>query len=238
MQGETDRATQRAVMRCALLSSLDEALRRRLLARSRVLQFERGQTMFLQGAPASAFYLVIDGWVKLYRTAANGSEAVVATMTAGASFAVPVALRGDSYPVSAEAATDCRVLEVPAAAFRQLLVREPEAAIAVVSEVFQHLHELVRQVETLKARTGPERVAELLLDLAPSEGREAIVILPYDKSLIAARLGMTPESLSRAFARLRALGVNVERNRARISDLRALRAWLDEEPLPQGRAAR
>ncbi|RMD94851.1 MAG: Crp/Fnr family transcriptional regulator [Alphaproteobacteria bacterium] len=233
-----DEATRRAVARCLLLAALDEPRRRKLVGESRVLAFERGRNIFLQGEPARAFYLVIEGWVKLYRTAPNGAEAVVATMTAGASFAVPVALRGDSYPVSAEAATDCRVLQVPAAALRRLLMADPEAAIAVVSDVFQHLHELVRQVETLKARTGPERVAELLLELAPEDAREAIVVLPYDKSLIAARLGMTPESLSRAFARLRALGVSVERNRARIADLRALRAWLDEEPLPQGRAAR
>lgn len=233
MTADSSAAAKRVMDRCILLSSLQQPHREALFAQSRLSHVERGRTIVLQGQPAHAFFLVVDGWVKLYRTAANGAEAVVATMTTGASFAVPVAIRGMNYPVSAEAATDCTLLEVPGAALRRLITTEPEVGIAVIAEVLQHLQGLVQQVETLKAHTGPERVAELLLELAPEEAREAIVVLPYDKSLIAARLGMTPESLSRAFARLRSLGLTVERNRARIRDVRALRAWLDESPLPE-----
>ena len=47
-------------------------------------------------------------------------------------------------------------------------------------------------------------------------------MLPYDKALIAGRLGMKPESLSRAFAKLRELGVRVNQSSAAISSVSRL----------------
>ena len=42
--------------------------------------YERGRSIFLQGDPADAFFLVLDGWVKLFRAMPSGDEAVVAVM--------------------------------------------------------------------------------------------------------------------------------------------------------------
>jgi hypothetical protein len=56
------------------------------------------------------------------------------------------------------------------------------------------------------------------------------VTLPYDKVLIAARLGMKPESLSRAFARLREFGVRVKQNHAALADVAKLRDYVEEDP--------
>jgi biotin operon repressor len=48
--------------------------------------------------------------------------------------------------------------------------------------------------------------------------------------LIAGRLGMKPESLSRAFQKLRKVGVKVLQNHAEIADLAALRDYAEEDP--------
>jgi hypothetical protein len=53
--------------------------------------------------------------------------------------------------------------------------------------------------------------------------------LPYDKALIAGRLGMQPESLSRAFARLKQIGVHIEQNIAIIDDVGRLRHYVGSE---------
>ena len=61
--------------------------------------------------------------------------------------------------------------------------------------------------------------------------------LPYDKTLIAGRLGMKPESLSRAFARLRELGVRVKQHHAAIADVGRLREYVEEDKVaPWSRA--
>jgi hypothetical protein len=48
--------------------------------------------------------------------------------------------------------------------------------------------------------------------------------------LIAGRLGLKPESLSRAFARLKDQGVTIRQNVARIDDVATLRIYVEEDP--------
>jgi CRP-like cAMP-binding protein len=87
----------------------------------------------------------------------------------------------------------------------------------------------VAQLEQLKAQTGAQRVAEFLLTLCQNSAGGCEVTLPYDKMLIAGRLGMKPESLSRAFSRLKAAGVSVSRNHAEIADIEALREYAETD---------
>jgi CRP-like cAMP-binding protein len=213
-----------------LLASAPEHVAKTVLDSARVRSFSRAETIFLQGERASAIYIVAEGWVKLYRIAPSGAEAVVAVFTRGASFGEAVAFRHDTYPVAAEAVTDCTLIRIEADAFLRQIRDNPEVAISILSATFAHLHALVGQVEALKAQTGAQRVAEFLLELAPCREGACEVTLPYDKVLIAGRLGMKPESLSRAFARLKDQGVTIRQNLAQIEDVSALRDYVEEDP--------
>ncbi len=213
-----------------LFSALPAELREPLLDAARVTCYARGETVFHQGDTAHVLHIVASGWVKLYRVAPNGTEAVVGVMTRGQSFGEPVALRGADYPVSAEATTDCRLICLPSQALLTLIRTRPEAAISILASTFMHLQGLVEQIEQLKARSGAQRVAEFLLDLCPEGAEAATVTLPYDKVLIAGRLGMKPESLSRAFARLREHGVQIQQTDARIASTAALRDLAHADP--------
>ncbi|MFC3568862.1 Crp/Fnr family transcriptional regulator [Paracoccus sp. TOH] len=214
-----------------LFSTMPPALSEQLLDQARVVQYQRGAPIFYQGDIARALHIVAEGWVKLYRLSPGGTEAVVGTMTRGQSFGEPIALRRAAYPVSAEASTDCRLIALPSDALLSALKSRPEAAISIIASTFQHLQALVEQIEELKARSGTQRVAGFLLELCP-EGAEdrATVTLPYDKALIAGRLGMKPESLSRAFARLRDHGVQIRQNSAEIGSIPALREVVEGDP--------
>jgi Crp-like helix-turn-helix domain len=89
-------------------------------------------------------------------------------------------------------------------------IREmPEIALAMIASTSQHMHHLAQQVEQLKAQTGVQRLAEFLVALCPPDCGKCTIALPYDKTLIAGRLGLKPESLSRAFAKLKPVGVDV-----------------------------
>lgn len=216
--------------RSILLASLPPPIIDMLLASSRVRGFERGTTIFLHGERATGIYIVLEGWVKLYRISPNGTEAVVGVFTRGASFGEAVAFRSDVYPVASEAVTDCTLLRIEADAFLRHIRENPEIAISILSATYIHLHGLVAQVEALKAQTGAQRVAEFLLELAACRQGSCSVTLPYDKSLIAGRLGMKPESLSRAFARLKDQGVVIRQNVAEIADVVALRDYVTTDP--------
>jgi CRP-like cAMP-binding protein len=212
-----------------LFKSLPEAQVTRLLDMAQPRDCVRGETLFLQDEPARHVYVVLDGWVKLYRLTPTGAEAIVGVFTQKGTFAEAAALSEEPLPVAAEAVTDCRLLQIPASTLLREMREHPEMAIAMLVSSFKHLHGLVSQIEQLKAHTGAQRVAEFLAELCPVSEGACTITLPYDKSLIAGRLGMKPESLSRTFARLRALGVTVSQNHAAIADVESLRNYVDED---------
>lgn len=212
-----------------LIRSLPQHYVDDLLTQSIARDYERGETLFLQGDEATSIHVVLDGWIKLYRIAANGAEAVVSVFARGQSFGEAVAFRYAPYPVSAEAVTHAKVLHIPTQIFTNLMKEDPQICISMLASTFTHLHGLVGQLEQLKAQTGAQRVAEFLLELSDCEAGSCTVTLPYDKVLIAGRLGMKPESLSRAFARLKSVGVEIEKNHARIDNLDALRDYVEAD---------
>ncbi len=143
-----------------------------------------------QEDPATAFFIVIDGWVKLYRSTPSGDETVIDIMTKGQSFAEAVAFTGNRYIATAEAVSEARVARIPADHIVRCIRENPDIALAMIASISQHMHHLVQQVEQLKAQSGVQRVAEFLASLSLAEQGHCAVALPYDKVLIAGRLGL------------------------------------------------
>ncbi|HBQ35437.1 MAG TPA: cyclic nucleotide-binding protein [Rhodobacteraceae bacterium] len=208
-----------------LLATIPPDITAEILAHSTIKHFDRHQTIFIQGDNADFIYIVLSGWLKLFRIAPSGAEAVVTVLTKGHSFGEAAAFKGGSFPVSAEASTECELIRIPAKLYMDLMRKEPDLALSILAATFAHLHSLVIQVEQLKANTAAQRVAQFLCELCACETDKCDVILPFDKVLIAGRLGIKPESLSRAFSYLKKFGVKVEKNHATIESYIKLREF-------------
>lgn len=217
------------VNRSVLFKNVPNNITQDLLGQSHKKTVLRGETLFIQGDQAEHMFVVLKGVVKLTRISPSGDEVVLTVYSAGESFGEAAALKGGNYPVSTEAVADCKLMCIKASTILNALSKHPELAVAMLSCTFQHLHELVLQLEDMKALSGAKRLAAFLIALAPVEEGSCTFSLPYDKFLIAARLGMKPESLSRAFAKLRKSGVIVSRNNVAISDVEALHCYVEEE---------
>lgn len=202
-----------------------------LLAHSELQVRMRHSTLFEQDTPATAFYLVLDGWAKLFRMTVGGDEAVVGVFSRGDCIADAPCLTGGYYPVSGETVTDARLLAVPARKIVELIRSSPEVGLAMLASTSLHLRKLVDQIEELKARTGPQRLANFLVGLAPVSQGSCTIALPYEKLLIAGRLGMKPESLSRAFQRLHSVGVRINQNTVAVGDVGLLAEFAGRERL-------
>ena len=211
----------------------DEAVRR-LIGNRGAREYDKGVILFQQGTPADAFYFILDGWVKIYRISPRGSETIVGVFTRGQSFAEAAIFDGAEYPVFAEVIVPSRLLCIDAKNFRRLVHEEPDLALAMLASCSKHLKYLVEQLEQLKRLSAPRRIANFLVGLCQSSGGKCIVTLPYEKSLIAKRLGMQPESFSRAMLKLRDLGVTMERERIAIDDIEALRDFAGREDEQSG----
>jgi CRP-like cAMP-binding protein len=219
----------KTIRQTPMLGGLSPEAIANLLRDATVTHHEQGYVMFSQGDPADAFFIVLQGWIKVYRLSSSGAEAVVGIFTRGQSFAEAAAIPGGAYPAYGEAVTDVRVVRFSARRLFDRIREAPEIALAMLASTSQHLHLLVRQIEALKAHTGAQRIAEFLLELAPEDSGACVVELPYDKALIAARLGMKPESLSRAFHKLKNYGVDIRQRHAEIRSLRELRDFTEME---------
>jgi CRP-like cAMP-binding protein len=210
------------ITRIAVFRGLKPETVEHIVAPATAVMLKPHEPLFRQGDPATAFFIVIDGWVKLYRITMAGEETVIHILTKGDSFAEAVAFTGVRFPASAEAISDARVVRIPADHVVRCIRESPDIALAMVASTSAHLHHLVQQVEQLKAQSGVQRVAEFLVSLASTDHGPCDIALPYDKVLIASRLGLKPESLSRAFAKLKSLGVSVHASHVAISDIAKL----------------
>lgn len=221
-----------------MFRGLQPQVAQEVLAGSVVDAYPADAELFHQGDAAEYFYLVLDGWVKVARVLPNGAETIIGVFTRGQAFAEAIAIAGGAYPAAGKTVTRARVIRVPAERIRRIILSNPEIGLAMIASTAQHLHLMMQQIEQLKSRKAPERVAEFLMSLTDVEHGAATILLPFDKMLIAGRLGMQPESLSRAFARLRSAGVHVLGSEVKIDDIESLRSSiLDMKNLPEAAAS-
>lgn len=202
---------------------------RQIIAPATAVMLRPHEWIVRQDDPATAFFIVISGWVKLYRSAPSGDETVIEIMTTGGSFAEAVAFTGNRHIATAEAVSQARVGRIPADHLVRCILGSPDIALAMIASISMRMHHLVQQVEQLKMQSGVQRVAEFLASLSLAKQGMCAVALPYDKVLIAARLGLTPESLSRAFARLKTVGVAIDASQVVIKDISKLRQIAADE---------
>lgn len=217
-------------LRAPVFRSMPEDDATPLLTKGRVRDVGRGASIHLQGERAHSMFIVIDGWVKLYRMSPCGSEAVVAVLTRGQCFGEVAAIRDEVYATGAEAVSEARLLQFDCQDLWKAVATNLSFCRALFSVMMKGNRDLVDQLEQLKSYTGTQRIADFLLGLCKDETGECTVLLPYDKVLIASWLGMKPESLSRSFRRLEPHGVKIIKNRATISSVERLMEFADEDP--------
>jgi CRP-like cAMP-binding protein len=200
--------------------------------------YPKGHLLFQQGDPADGFFVVLSGWVKLFRQTPRGDEAVLHILSRGECFAEAAVFLGGRYPASALVAEDARLIRISSQPFRQWVLAEPEIALGMLASLSARMHHLVNESEQLQTRSATERVAEYILKRCPVQDGSAVIALPYDKSLLAARLAMKPESLSRVLAKLRKLGVRSENHRVIVADVGRLARFCSGEDRMDAASAR
>ncbi len=214
------------VTRAPLFKAMGPAISRTMIGDRSPRSYARGETIFDEGEPADGFFCVVEGWAKLYRPREDGEEVVVAIFSAGQTLAEVAMFLGGRYPASCEAVSPSRILKIDAANLRRAVLAEPQLAFDMLAAASMRLRQLVDEIEQLKARSAPQRIADFFVKQAIAAG-SARIALPYEKALIASRLGMKPESFSRALGRLAELGVVVERESVFIPDVERLAAFAE-----------
>lgn len=193
--------------------------------------FKKGQALFEAGDTADSFFIILTGWVKLYRISREGEEAVIHIFGSGESFAEAAVFRDQrTYPVNAQAVTNVEIIEIPRSFFIQKIENDSKFALRMLASIASRQHYLVGQLEQVTTRTAPQRIGAFLLRFCKKDNVEdgtMIVNLPYDKSLVSMRLNIKPETFSRALAKLEPYGVELDGRKIILNDSYKLAEFCD-----------
>lgn len=211
--------------RIALFQGLTDASLQRLLSGAHVSHLDDGQVLFVQDDDADRFYVLLNGWVKLYRLTEDGAQTLVSVVAPGETFAEAAVFASARFPVCAEAVGAATALVVARREVTAALTDDPQIALAMLASLSGRLRHLVDSIENMQVRSAPQRLAHFILHFCPERSGPARVDLPFAKILVAQRLGMRPETLSRSLAALRRYGVQASRERITVADVQRLRAF-------------
>lgn len=203
------------------LGALEKACHERRLA--------KGEMLFQKGDPPKGFFILVFGQVKLAFPSSQGNEKVVQIVGPHQSFGEAIMFLNRPSPVFAQGLADSLLLHIGSAPVFELLQADPLFARRMLAGLSMRLHTLVQDVETYSLRSSAQRVVGFLLQHCPQTGPcdgTVDISLPASKQVIASRLNLTPETLSRIFHDLSSNGlIAVSGKQITINDVRRLREF-------------
>ncbi len=217
-----------ALAACQLFKSVEWHTIKLLAESSKLICFDRGQTVFQSGDSELGLFLVKSGQVKVRILAANGSERVVDVVSAGGTFGEDSLFSCTLSRLSAEMLIKGEVIEIPRKTILSCIKNCPSLASTMLRHLGSKLCRLVGELENCCLRSARQRVIDYLLMLA-NEQRSCVsprqsILLPASKGITASLLDITPETFSRELNRLISIGlIEVDRKTIKLLDLRAMR---------------
>ncbi|HRJ69114.1 MAG TPA: cyclic nucleotide-binding domain-containing protein [Beijerinckiaceae bacterium] len=224
------REDREEVARLPLFAGLGEKSLDRLLNGAFLQRFPAHVELIREGDPPDFLHMVVEGQVELF-SRYRDRETTVSVIVPYDTFILAAVVLDHRYLKSARALAPCRILMLPAEAVRQAFDTDPVFARGIAQELAMAYRGLVQELKNQKLRTSLERLANWLVRRDQEAGGTGRFTLPFDKKVLAARLGMVPEVLSRTFATLQAYGVTVDGRSITLSDREALMNLARPSPL-------
>ncbi len=183
--------------------SLSPAQTTALARRSWIVGEARAGTLAQRGARLPGVMLVAYGSVKLVLRRAHGEERTVRLLTATQTFGEATALLGKPCPYDAVALTACKLAVIPSAAILELMDSDARFSRRMAVGLAERNHELLAELEAATTMRAAQRLASYLKSLGNADAPDAYTVsLPVSKTLLASRLGMKKETLSRLLKQL------------------------------------
>ena len=215
-----------AMRQCVLLQPLDTDQFDQIVQTSHAVQLSESSVLFEQNAPLTDIYLLISGGIKLLRLAPSGDEKVIEIIRPGQTFAEAVLFLGGSrYPVSAVSVSSSIVVAINAEMYLKLLNESSRLCKNLLGNLSQRLHWMVNEVDRLTLHNATFRLVDYLLSHISEDNNDRTgVSLVAPKHVIASRLSIKPETLSRTLKDLSKQGlINLDGPQIELVDIEKLR---------------
>jgi CRP-like cAMP-binding protein len=211
---------------CVLLQPLEAVDFDEIVRTSHAVQLSDSSILFEQGTELTDIFLLISGGIKLQRLAPNGDEKVIEIIRPGQTFAEAVLFFGGSrYPVSAVTVAPSIVVGVKAETYLKLLHTSNSLCMNLLGNLSQRLHWMVNEMDRLTLHNATFRLVDYLLSHIPIDSNDRVgVSLAAPKHVIASRLSIKPETLSRTLKELSKQGlIKLEGSEIELLDIEKLR---------------
>ncbi len=206
------------------------------LAGATLKRVEAKEFVFAEGDAASHVYRVETGAVALFKVLIDGRRQIVG-------FAYPGDLVGlgaeGEHMMNAQAIKPTRLRCLPISGLHRSVAQDPTLYFQLYQAVARELASARDLMLTTGQRTATERVVSFLLALSRRNARTgrdpAMLELPMTRSDIGDFLGLTIETVSRTFTKLRAMGLIelVHSSEVKLIDIDALKSLADGEDRDQ-----
>lgn len=190
-----------------------------------VERFAAARAIAWEGDPCKDVFLLADGAIRHCRTLLDGRRMI-------AGFGLPGDLFGlsclDRYLFTTEAIGECRIRRLPCVRLEGLAASAPHVNASIADELRQQHCLLHARLLALLHKDAEERVADFILDigrrLIAHLGDGSTFRLAMPRGDIADHLGLTVETVCRAFTRLRRDRIVMLKGRSEVTvaDIAAL----------------
>jgi len=173
-----------------------------------MIEAKRAEQIVVKGGRLPGVFAVAYGTVKIALRSGRNIERIVRLAQAAETFGEASAFTGRPAPFDAFAVSACKLLVIPTAAILSYIDQDPRGARQIVSTLGRRVLVLMAELESSSMRSGAQRLAAYLGELAePSTGASCEIRLPVPKAVIAAKLDMKKETLSRLLRDLSGAGL-------------------------------
>lgn len=171
-----------------------------------IKKLQKGEILFYEGEMAEAFYILLDGELKIYKTGNKSNEIILHHLKASSMVAEMASIEKVQFPASASAqSNDTKVAVVRSEIFLNFIEQNPEFSWQLIKSLTQKIKGLEKSINRNLVYDAMAKVCSLLLE-QPS-------ILKRSKNIeIANVLNITPETLSRTLRKLKDLEILNENN--------------------------
>ena len=206
-----------AIHACSLLNCLDAEAVERLAANSFMAYAEKGEMIWMAGAPAEFCSVLGTGFAKMSKATPHGQEVVVELLGPGQAFGLMAAIEGRAFPLSAIAVTNSWYLKIPT---RELIAIYQDSA-PLKDGIIRSLGPRIRKAHDMMTRLSSarveERLAAILFILADSYGNSTpkgiVLSVPLTRTDLSEMAGTTTESTIRVLSRWQKEGLVSTENR-------------------------
>lgn len=207
------------------LSSLTPNERDYAVGLLRVGEAEPGELVCRMGRPATYWFGVVDGLLKMSTETARGQTITYSGLTPGGWFGEGTALKREVYRYNVQALRKTRVAGLPVDTFHWLLDHSIGFNRFVMNQLNERLAQFIGTIEADRTPSPEQRVARNLAALVnpvlfPGVGE----VLRITQQELAYLVGLSRQRVNEALKTLAAQGVlQIEYGGLRILDLGALR---------------